>query len=178
MSESTCAKCGAALPEYPGRGRPRKYCVGCASSIRSPRARKQYEARICDRCGATFRPHRYDQRFCANRCGHAWHRQKSGQRWNERRRANYHVRRARKKGARTGEAITLEAIRERDKNRCGICGGKVNGRPWPHPLSASLDHIVPLSQGGAHDLLNVQLAHLRCNVAKGVRGGGEQLRMV
>ena len=33
-------------------------------------------------------------------------------------------------------------------------------------MSASLDHIVPLSQGGTHTLGNVQLAHLVCNERK------------
>ncbi|NKT05174.1 hypothetical protein GS485_11095 [Rhodococcus hoagii] len=46
---------------------------------------------------------------------------------------------------------------------------------YPHPKSASLDHVIPLSCGGAHDPSNVALAHLACNVAKGDRGGGEQL---
>ena len=37
---------------------------------------------------------------------------------------------------------------------------------WPDPMSASLDHIVPLSRGGTHTLDNVQLAHLACNERK------------
>lgn len=94
------------------------------------------------------------------------------------RRLGRQQRRARMKGAAIGDPVHLAEIRERDKHRCGICGGKVNGKPFPHPLSATLDHIVPLSQGGAHDPLNVRLAHLRCNTLRGARGGGEQLRMV
>lgn len=98
--------------------------------------------------------------------------------WDDRRRANYQRRRAQKKTGRVGDAVSLEEIRKRDENRCGLCGGRVNGKPWPHPLSASLDHIVPLSEGGAHAAANVQLAHLRCNLRKGVRGCGTQLRLI
>lgn len=39
-------------------------------------------------------------------------------------------------------------------------------RRHPDPLCASIDHIVPLSQGGTNDLTNLQLAHLRCNLRK------------
>jgi 5-methylcytosine-specific restriction endonuclease McrA len=125
-----------------------------------------------------------DQRFCSNRCGHRWHRREveakktPEERWSDRRRANHQKRRAAKKAAAVGALVLLADIRERDGGRCKICGGLVNGKPWPHPLSASLDHIVPLSKGGSHDPANVQLAHLRCNISKGNRGGGEQLRLV
>lgn len=35
------------------------------------------------------------------------------------------------------------------------------------PMSASVDHIVPLSRGGEHSMANVQCAHLSCNSSKG-----------
>jgi len=36
----------------------------------------------------------------------------------------------------------------------------------PHPLSMSIDHIIPLSRGGTHEPDNVQLAHFICNSIK------------
>lgn len=53
---------------------------------------------------------------------------------------------------------------------CALCGSLI-GRdlPWPDPESASLDHIHPLSKGGAHDQDNVQWTHLACNLSKGSR---------
>lgn len=51
---------------------------------------------------------------------------------------------------------------------CGICGKPVDfSLKPPHPLSATLDHIIPLDKGGAPaDLSNLQLAHRICNSQK------------
>jgi 5-methylcytosine-specific restriction endonuclease McrA len=53
---------------------------------------------------------------------------------------------------------------------CGICELPV-GRDakWPDPGAPTLDHVVPMSQGGGHTLANVQLAHFYCNTVKGNR---------
>lgn len=51
---------------------------------------------------------------------------------------------------------------------CGICGcGIPRVTIWPHPESASLDHVIPISLGGAHSYANTQPAHLVCNMRKG-----------
>jgi 5-methylcytosine-specific restriction endonuclease McrA len=89
--------------------------------------------------------------------------------WDERRRENYQRRRALKRGA-DAEQITNVEVFERDGWVCGLCFEPVDRAVlWPDPLSASLDHILPLSRGGSHTLANVQLAHLGCNVEKGAR---------
>lgn len=70
-------------------------------------------------------------------------------------------------------AVTVEPIKssevyERDRWICGICWAPVDPSVrHPDPASPSLDHVIPLSRGGAHALSNVQLAHLHCNIAKG-----------
>lgn len=88
-------------------------------------------------------------------------------------------RRARLMGDTEAESIDRDLIGDRDGWCCGLCGKRVDrGLTYPHRQSASLDHIVPLSLGGKHVLANVQIAHLTCNVAKGNRGGGEQLLLV
>lgn len=96
----------------------------------------------------------------------------------EQRKERHHARRALKKGATVGEPFTVAEIRERDGNRCHLCRRKVSVKPYPHPLSASLDHVIPLTKGGMHERSNVRLAHLSCNVAKGNRGGNEQLLLI
>lgn len=98
--------------------------------------------------------------------------------WNDRRRDAYHRRRALQAGASTGRPVILADIRQRDASRCHLCGKRVGEKAWPHPMSPSLDHVVPLSKGGAHDPDNVKLAHLRCNVEKGADGGNEQLLLI
>ena len=51
---------------------------------------------------------------------------------------------------------------------CGICGKPVDfSLKYPHPLSACIDHIVPITKGGhPSDIDNLQLAHWTCNRQK------------
>ena len=51
---------------------------------------------------------------------------------------------------------------------CGICGKPVDfSLKYPHPLSACIDHIIPVDKGGhPSDIDNLQLAHLTCNRQK------------
>jgi 5-methylcytosine-specific restriction endonuclease McrA len=51
---------------------------------------------------------------------------------------------------------------------CGICGKPVDKSiAYPHPLSACIDHIIPIDRGGhPSDIDNLQLAHMTCNRQK------------
>lgn len=51
---------------------------------------------------------------------------------------------------------------------CGICGKPVDKTlKYPHPLSATVDHIIPIVKGGhPSDIENLQLAHWTCNRQK------------
>lgn len=51
---------------------------------------------------------------------------------------------------------------------CGICGQPVDfSLKYPHPMSATVDHIVPIAKGGhPSDISNLQLAHFQCNRLK------------
>lgn len=51
---------------------------------------------------------------------------------------------------------------------CGICGKPVDfSYKYPHPLSACIDHIIPIAKGGhKSDIDNMQLAHWTCNRQK------------
>ena len=54
------------------------------------------------------------------------------------------------------------------QNVCGICGKPVDFKlKYPHPLSACIDHIIPIAKGGhPSDISNLQLAHWTCNRQK------------
>lgn len=51
---------------------------------------------------------------------------------------------------------------------CGICGKPVDfSLDYPHPLSACIDHIIPVAKNGhPSDIENMQLAHWACNRQK------------
>ena len=51
------------------------------------------------------------------------------------------------------------------QNVCGICGREIDPSfKYPHPLSATVDHIIPVSKGGhPSELSNLQAAHRCCN---------------
>jgi len=46
-----------------------------------------------------------------------------------------------------------------------------------YPMSLSIDHIIPLANGGTHEPKNVQIAHFICNSIKSNKYMPEQLRI-
>jgi 5-methylcytosine-specific restriction endonuclease McrA len=76
--------------------------------------------------------------------------------------------------ARTAEVFAPLDVHSRDEWTCQLCWQPIDPKVvWPDPMSASVDHIVPLSRGGQHSMINVQSAHLGCNSGKGDRLAGE-----
>ncbi len=57
--------------------------------------------------------------------------------------------------------VSYEAIKERDKMICHICGRRVTQE------TLSFDHLIPISQGGPHAEWNIAVAHRRCNNSRG-----------
>lgn len=73
-------------------------------------------------------------------------------------------RRALLRGASVGP-IDLDALWT---GSCGICSQELSRAfKYPDLESPSVDHIIPLSKGGAHQQENLQWAHLFCNWEKG-----------
>lgn len=121
----------------------------------------------CRRCGDLFVI--VDQTtatYCSSRCARADGRDR---------------RRAAQRAAATGELVYRKRIFERDDWRCQLCKRKVRRDvDVMHDLAPTLDHILPIHEGGKHEPANVQCAHRICNSLKGARvhGVGEQLRLV
>ena len=70
-----------------------------------------------------------------------------------------------------GNRGAYDAARQRilkTQTVCGICGKPVDfSFRYPHPLSPTVDHIIPVSKGGhPTDISNLQLAHRCCNRQK------------
>lgn len=164
-----CAVCGSLmwqdnrfpLDEQP----PGRTCQPCRRAQRDARSKSGASRNIftCEACGKTWRrPPTRGQvpRWCSLRCA----------------RRTYARRREGRTRAAWVEEVHLAQLAERDGWNCGICGRKVDrSLAHPDPMSASLDHIVPLAAGGLHERANAQLAHLRCNSVKGARATGNQL---
>lgn len=76
--------------------------------------------------------------------------------------------RAIKLGAAVVDNVSIIAVFERDNWTCYLCGLPVDAEADCYQLnSATVDHVVPLAQGGNHTMLNCRLACLACNSTKG-----------
>lgn len=185
-----CIKCVADPDVYIGRIQERP-CVVCGTVFRpkvdariccSELCGKRYGAwlnatgvdksvvKVCEICGEEFHPRitQPDQKTCGKeKCKQRLdnvHKTKTGKR-----RDILGRRRAVIAGA-DADSIDVTEVFKRDQWVCQICGLPVDPSiSHPHPLSKSLDHIVPISLGGGHTWGNVQLAHLSCNIRKGNR---------
>lgn len=142
----------------------------------SNRRRRTFEMRSrvykCLMCGKLFTPsYRSKVRtVCSSMCNDE--RDRIG------RKRGKKERKALKRGCAIGVRFLDRDIYERDRWVCQLCGKRIHkGKKAPHPLSPSIDHIVPLSKGGQHGWANVQAAHFICNSTKGAKLIG-QLRLV
>lgn len=167
----TCERCGT---EYKPWSPSSKFCSKqCANSQnnerrRSPEAqarRKALQVQLsiakCIICDAMFAPKHSLTKTCSDKCRRERTRRKNSE--------SKHLRRARMYSAEYQQINNLE-VYCRDGWTCGICGDPINPNvEYPDMMSASLDHILPISRGGTHTMDNVQASHLGCNMAKGNR---------
>lgn len=69
--------------------------------------------------------------------------------------------RAQVEGRERDRDLTLAKLFKRDKGICALCSTAVT------PKQASMDHKIPIADGGTHTWDNIQLVHIRCNKVKG-----------
>lgn len=173
-----CVECGADF-EHAKRGQAPKYCgadcrrAGEARRIREGRAAGRIKdvytpsgpwtgSRVCRLCGVTFEAKSPRSAVCYSGACRARAHADRVRPYTQQRRAT--------KLAAEAELFEPREVFERDGWQCQLCDELVDReRRFPDPLSASLDHVLPLSKGGSHTLDNVQLAHFSCNSAKGAR---------
>lgn len=174
----TCQVCGCSATQQ-GRGGPRKMCPACSTrwgKIERVRTIERYE---CLSCGAGFGrlPTKGQRPKWCPRCRLQSPLGSARKRHPDTYQAADQRRRARLAGVEV-EKFNHVDVFERDGWRC-FCGKKVDPRRrFPDPLSVSLDHVIPVSEGGGHTRANTRCSHLTCNVRRGAGGGGEQLRLV
>ena len=159
-------KVDKALSDYTPNtgGRCRRCCADTSNEWRKRNPEKLPKTPttdgVCDCCGGAFRANKRRCRYCSRKCFLAY---KNRANWKHGAR-----RRARMKNALV-ETFEYSVIFERDNWTCGICEKQIEANlAWPDPMSPSVDHIIPLARGGMHERINVQAAHLGCNLRKGV----------
>ena len=167
-----CLGCGAQLT-----GQRRKWCGDngrCMSGAGSDRAAKSAAPVECLWCGDKLPPPKYPgnpRRYCSRSCGDRAARAEGRRRQGCSRSGG--LRSHKERAAAYGvpyEPINRLAVFERDVWLCQLCQQPIDpDLQWPHPGSASLDHIVPIARGGEHTYRNVWSAHLGCNCSKGSR---------
>ena len=78
-------------------------------------------------------------------------------------------RRARKRDAFV-EDVDVRVLLDLQGGVCFLCSQPISSDiKHPDPMSLSLDHIMPLVNGGLHSYENCAATHLRCNLVKGVK---------
>jgi hypothetical protein len=172
-----CKRCGQAFTPR----RPAKYCsTRCrvaashdrarldgryAAALAAQRAEPHIEHELtCVVCAAAFTARWRKAKYCSKTCSHAV----SNPRGRVTRRAAM--------SAVWVEHVDRDVVGARDGWRCGICRSKIRRTlTHPHPRSASLDHVEPLSLGGEHSYANTRIAHLFCNLSRGNRVNNDQL---
>jgi 5-methylcytosine-specific restriction endonuclease McrA len=111
---------------------------------------KTIQIRFCKGCATEFHIIRADQLYCSSEC-REWTRKQ--------------VQKHRDKEFLNAKTPALKRrLYFKTNGRCGICHEVIDlACKYPDPMSFSIDHIVPRSQGGTHGFNNLQPAHLACN---------------
>lgn len=151
---------GNYAPKGPWRGiRTCRFC-GEDFEAKSPKAEVCY-GKDCQNAKNAERAKKFRKRYSEEN-GRSYE-----MRYAEQRRDAFKARRAKVLGATVGEPFSAREVFDRDEWTCRLCGEGIDKwRRFPDPWSASVDHIVPVSRGGAHSLDNVQASHLSCNARK------------
>ena len=156
-----CLWCGEPFEtKYPNK----RYCSAECAYEGSKRIKRQQWADeykphsfICLKCGAEVQTECGDKHslFCSKTCMEKYHSRIY------KKHRKLQIKRA------WVEQVTFDTVYYRNNGVCGICGLPVLYDKSPDKIwAATIDHIIPLSRGGKHELPNCQLAHRLCNSMK------------
>ncbi len=157
----------------------------CDSRCGARHRRGNPKTKPCATCGRAFDPrsdHGPDSNVCGEGCAaerdrvarREYYRQSmKTPKGRERIRSAEYRRRARKRDAFV-EDVSRDEVMRRGRWECHLCGEKIpKSAKWPEPMFGTVDHVLPLSQGGAHSYANCKPAHLKCNCSKGAKPIGQ-----
>jgi 5-methylcytosine-specific restriction endonuclease McrA len=106
----------------------------------------------------------------------AW-RQANPERAAELKHAASSRRRARKRNVACDPVVTLADVIMVWGDACYLCGVTTDPNAPPRSrYKAELEHVIPLSKGGAHDLSNLRCACYPCNAFKGAHRTAEDVQ--
>lgn len=171
--ERVCAICHG---KYLGTKRRSKTCSeACKKTYKARYARELAAVRrfrnphpplvthqaVCDCCGKIFDANGKRWRYCSRKCFRAY---KNRANW------KHDLKRRRLMVDAFVEMFDRQEIFVRDGWICQLCHEPIDqAARWPNQMSASVDHIIPITLGGEHSRANVQASHLICNIRKGGR---------
>ena len=161
VTDRECEQCG--LMFTIAKKSKRRIC-----GKKCPALRVAYNCIVCSISAS--RPRCFGQgKFCSNKCYHLWLQDndiKTTPNIGMRRSIKKRVSR-RKQRIRAGDLINDHDVFEFYEWTCIVCETEIDpDLPWPNKMSATLDHILPLSKGGTHTWDNVAPSHLLCNTKK------------
>lgn len=136
----------------------------------------------CEQCGGLSKSRRRTARFCSSRCYNLFVGNRvdvdTSDAYRAKRKRDRQTRRASLRGASSTGRVVAAEVFAADAYRCHLCNRLTDRRKSvPRPKSPTIDHVIPLTDGGAHEPLNCT-ACFSCNTRKGNRGGGEQLLLL
>jgi hypothetical protein len=163
-TERRCPRCTQVKHPAEFYSNSASWCADCEKSNK----RSEYvvtnlplPACYCIECGVKFRPFRRTSYTCSTACGEMRRRRFQ--------RIESGVTRALRKMVQV-EVVDPAIVFDRDDWICQLCHSDIpRDAVWPDVMSASLDHIKPISLGGDHSYANCQASHFTCNASKGAR---------
>lgn len=169
-----CAYCGKPFNTYYPNN---IYCSETCSYNGNLRLKREQWAEayiprtfICKECGAEVITKCADTRkeFCCQTCMNKYNRRIEHQTDRHKKYlSNYKQRREKQIHSAFVEHVSYHDLYKRDCGICQICGLPVlYDKQADDSWGATIDHIVPLSKGGAHSMNNCQITHRICNSLK------------